>query len=52
TFITHARTVLVPGGRLVVVANAFIPYERLIDQVFGSVATLAHNKRYQVLMAQ
>jgi 16S rRNA (guanine1207-N2)-methyltransferase len=52
TFIAHARTVLVPGGRLVVVANAFIPYERLIGEVFGSVATLARSNRYQVLVAQ
>ena len=52
TFIAHARDVLMPDGRLVVVANAFIPYERLISDVFRRVSTLARNNRYQVLVAQ
>jgi len=48
-FIHQAYEALKPRGRLVVVANRFLPYDRLMDRVFGSVVTLARTGRYHVL---
>ncbi|MGE5124178.1 MAG: methyltransferase, partial [Acidobacteriaceae bacterium] len=38
-----------PGGRLIIVANRFIPYHRLIEQLFGNVSTIAESGRFHVL---
>ncbi len=51
-FIAHARAVLVPGGRLVLVANAFIPYAKLMTEVFENGTALANDRRYQVLVGR
>jgi len=48
-FIAGARRVLAPGGRLVLVANRFIRYDRLLREVFESVEVLEENSRYHVL---
>lgn len=50
-FIAGARELLAPRGRMVLVANAFIRYERAMRDTFGSVETLAENGRYHVLQA-
>ncbi|MFM8323116.1 MAG: methyltransferase [Chloroflexota bacterium] len=50
-FIHDSRQALLPGGRLLIVANRFIRYDRLIGQVFGRVTTLAEDTRYHVLQA-
>jgi 16S rRNA (guanine1207-N2)-methyltransferase len=50
-FIADARDLLTPRGRLVVVANAFIRYERAMQGRYGSVETLAEDRRYHVLQA-
>lgn len=42
---------LVPGGRLVIVANAFLPYERLLEERFRVVKELANTRRFKVLLA-
>ena len=49
TFIHQAYQALRPRGRLVVVANRFLPYDRLMGRVFGSVAAVAETARYHVL---
>jgi 16S rRNA (guanine1207-N2)-methyltransferase len=40
---------LVPGGRLVIVANRFLRYDRLISIIFGNVTTLIETGKYHVL---
>lgn len=49
--IAEAPAHLAPAGRLVLVANAFLRYERRMAQVFGRVDTLAETARYRVLSA-
>lgn len=49
--IGEAFAALKPRGRLVLVANRFLPYGRLLSEVFGAVETLAADGRYQVLSA-
>jgi len=48
-FIRQAYKALRPRGRLVLVANRFLPYNRLMGQVFGSVEMLAGTRSYHVL---
>jgi 16S rRNA (guanine1207-N2)-methyltransferase len=50
-FIAEARDLLTPRGRLLVVANAFIRYERAMQGRYGSVETLAEDRRYHLLQA-
>lgn len=40
---------LTPGGRLVIVANVFLPYDRLMRERFGAVETVAATRQYRVL---
>jgi 16S rRNA (guanine1207-N2)-methyltransferase len=49
TFIRQGRQALHPGGRMVVVANHFIRYERLMAEQFRRVETLAADSRFHVL---
>jgi 16S rRNA (guanine1207-N2)-methyltransferase len=49
--IAEAFAALRPRGRLVLVANRFLPYNRSMERVFGSVETLAQDTRYHVLSA-
>lgn len=49
--IDDAQRALRPRGRLVLVANRFLPYNRLLERVFGPVETLAQDARYHVLSA-
>ena len=51
-FIHEAREALTPGGRLVIVANRFLPYERAMGEAFGTVTTMASTAQYRVLGAQ
>ena len=50
--IREAPEHLVPGGRLVLVANAFLPYRDALDQTFGSHAVLAETGRFRVYEAR
>lgn len=50
-FIRDAFDALLPGGRLLLVANRFLPYENPIRQRFGTVQILAADGRYQVFLA-
>jgi 16S rRNA (guanine1207-N2)-methyltransferase len=48
--IAQASDYLKPGGRLVIVANAFLPYEALMQQHLANMQILARDKRYKVLV--
>jgi 16S rRNA (guanine1207-N2)-methyltransferase len=48
-FIHDAWEVLAPGGRLYLVANRTLPYERVIFQRFGNVEALHDGRRFKVL---
>ena len=50
-FIGLAGRALARGGRFVVVANGFLPYERAMGEAFGAVDVLARTPQYQVLSA-
>lgn len=47
----QAREALVAGGRLLLVANAFLRYDRPLRERFDAVECLADNGRYRVLAA-
>lgn len=51
-FVRQAYRALEPRGRLVLVANRFLPYERLMVQVFGGVQVLARTAQYHVLSCE
>ena len=50
-FIEDAWHVLNAGGRLFLVANRTLPYERAIYQRFGNIATVHDGRRFKVLSA-
>jgi 16S rRNA (guanine1207-N2)-methyltransferase len=50
-FPAHARKMLAPGGQLAIVANSFLPYQKLLAQHFQSVIKLNDNGRFQILLA-
>lgn len=50
-FILDAVRVLRPGGRLYLVANRFIRYDRWIEECFGNTLTVYQDNRYRVLKA-
>ena len=50
-FIEDAWTVLAPAGRLFLVANRTLPYEREVLQRFGNLATEHDGRRFKVLSA-
>jgi 16S rRNA (guanine1207-N2)-methyltransferase len=45
----EALPLLAPNGRLLLVANGFLPYQRLLDSAGIVVTTLASNRSYTVL---
>jgi 16S rRNA (guanine1207-N2)-methyltransferase len=49
TFVTHSRFILNPGGRLLLVANRFIRYDRLMREVYGNVEVIAETGKFHVL---
>lgn len=44
----QAREFLLPGGELRLVANSFLKYAPVLEQVFGAVEVLADNGRFRV----
>lgn len=50
-FIRDAWQVLVPGGRLYLVANRTLPYEAMIQEQFGNVSAVHDGVRFKVLFA-
>lgn len=51
SFFAGCATRLKPGGRLIIVANKFLPYERQMGDALSSPVVLAQNDRFKVLMA-
>ncbi len=51
-FIEQSLQHLKPGGRLVLVANLFLRYERLLQEHFGNAQTLASDGKFHVLQAR
>lgn len=50
--IAGARFVLEPGGHIQLVANRFIPYDRLMMEVFGNVKTLVQTPAFRILASR
>ena len=48
-FVSQAYDALERRGRLVIVANRFLPYHHAMQETFGSVETLAQTPQYRVL---
>jgi 16S rRNA (guanine1207-N2)-methyltransferase len=51
-FIGQARALLAPGGRLVLVANRFLPYERHMALLFARVSVVVANRGFRVLAGE
>ncbi|MBI2939707.1 MAG: methyltransferase [Chloroflexi bacterium] len=51
-FIQDAAAVLKGSGRLYLVANRFLPYERPMEQAFAMVETVYADNRYKVLLGR
>jgi 16S rRNA (guanine1207-N2)-methyltransferase len=51
-FIAQGHQKLKPGGSLLIVANRFIRYERLMQQIFNNVSILQENGKFHVLSSQ
>ena len=51
-FIKAAARLLRPKGRLWLVANQHLPYERTLDETFGEVTVLAQTNGFKVTLAQ
>jgi 16S rRNA (guanine1207-N2)-methyltransferase len=49
-FISQARGLLAAGGRLALVANRFLPYERRLAPLFPRVEVAAESRSYRVLV--
>ncbi|MBL0172986.1 MAG: methyltransferase [Gemmatimonadaceae bacterium] len=51
-FIRDAFDVLVPGGRVLLVANRTLPYEAMLSAQFGAYRSLYDGRRFKVLSAR
>jgi 16S rRNA (guanine1207-N2)-methyltransferase len=51
-FIKAAHAMLKPGGRLLMVANRQLPYEKTLEAAFKTVEKRADNGRFKVLLAR
>jgi 16S rRNA (guanine1207-N2)-methyltransferase len=49
TLIENSLRALNPGGRLIIVANRFIRYNRLIQEIYGNITILAESGKFHVL---
>ena len=52
SFLDGARERLRPGGRLIVVANAFLPWAERLAGKFAKVETVARDRRWQLIEAR
>ncbi len=52
TLVERAYSVLVKGGRLLMVANDHLPYEQLLDERFRGYRRVAHRSGFKVLEAR
>ena len=51
-FIRQSRLALQPGGRLIIVVNRFLRYERWLEGLFARISESGGNKRFRVLTAE
>lgn len=51
SFFVGCANRLKPGGRLIIVANKFLPYERQMSEALTSPTVLAQNDKFKVLLA-
>jgi 16S rRNA (guanine1207-N2)-methyltransferase len=51
-FIRAAASLLKPGGRLLMVANRQLPYEKTLGDAFKAVEKIAENGRYKLVLAR
>ncbi|NJN16913.1 MAG: methyltransferase [Oscillochloris sp.] len=51
-FIKQSRAHLKPGGRLILVANSFLPYDRLMREQGLQVRITADDRRYRVIIGE
>lgn len=51
-FIREAQSHLPIGGKLCLVANGFLPYPAILEQVFGSYEILAETTQFKVYLAE
>ncbi|MEN9614274.1 MAG: hypothetical protein RLZZ347_581 [Candidatus Parcubacteria bacterium] len=49
TFFKDAPKRLAPGGKLLIVANAFLPYQKVLTEIFGNCRIVAENPQFKVL---
>jgi len=49
SFIQQAKKALNPGGRLVIVANKFIPYEKHMEKFFKRIRYIFEDSKYKVI---
>ncbi len=49
--IRQSYQALNPGGQLSIVANRFIPYDRIINEIFGNISCLVESGTFHVLSA-
>jgi len=49
--IRDSASLLQTNGRLILVANRTLPYEKIIERVFGRIRTMHKDSRYKVLLA-
>lgn len=49
TFFKNAPQFLNPNGRLLIVANTFLPYQKILTEVFGNCKVVAENPQFKVL---
>ena len=50
-FISTAASALVPGGRLLLVANRHLPYEGVLDQHFGRIRIVTQQNGFKIVSA-
>ncbi len=51
-FIAAAADLLAPNGKFYVVANRFLPYEKQLEGLFGTVQLVFADGQYKVLSAR
>ena len=49
SMINQSFQALNPGGQMIIVANRFIRYDRLIKEIFGNISILAESGKFHVL---
>jgi 16S rRNA (guanine1207-N2)-methyltransferase len=51
-FFAQARALLAPSGRIAIVANQFLPYERELATYFPRLTRLAEDRSYKILVGE